>query len=280
MKSQDKQTDIFAKICVSGWKLKVNKRFPANLSGELHEKCVFDNVRGPFEEITASEFAKTYKCYIGFSGRSQAVYIKHYLHRSWLDFAKHIFRKGRAQRAFDASLMLNNNSLNAPEVIALGRRGFGSIVLKSFLVTKEITDGKPIYQYINDNLNGSINWPPHIRHQFARQLGDVIGRMHSAYIFHGDLRAGNVFATSEKGNWIFSLIDNERTRKFLYLPFRLRLKNLVQINMMPTGISRADRMRFFKEYIKHNPQFKNKQKSLLKKVIAKTAHRLKGKDWA
>ena len=272
---QNKKTDTFTNVRISGWKLKINDRFPADISGELHDKHLFDNVRGPFEEITASEFARTYKCSVGLNGRTEIVYIKHYLHRSWVDFAKHLFRKGRARRAFDASLMLQRNHLNAPEIIALGRSGFASIVSKSFLITKEVENGKAIYQCLIDDLRCPGDHPPHVRHRFVRQLGNTIGRMHAAGIFHGDLRPGNVFARLQDENWEFFLLDNERTKKLFWLPPFLRIKNLVQINMLPFDVSHTDRMRFFNEYLKHNPQLKTKQKSLINRVMAKTNHRLK-----
>jgi len=91
METNNKQVNKFTDIRVSGWKLKVNERFLANLSGKLHDKCVFDNVRGPFEEITASKFARTYKCSIGFHGREKTVYIKYYLNRSWKDIVEQVF---------------------------------------------------------------------------------------------------------------------------------------------------------------------------------------------
>ncbi len=277
MITQNKQINNFTNVRTGGWKLKLNSRFPADLTSKLHDKYVFDNVRGPFEEITASDFARTYKCSAGFSGGSETVYIKHYLHRSWVDFAKHLFRKNRARRAFDASLMLEKNSLNAPEIIALGRSGFGSIVSKSFLITKEVENGESIYQYLTEKLSCPGDHPPRVRHQFVRQLGDTIGRMHAARIFHGDLRSGNIFARMQDGNWEFFFLDNERTQKYCWLPPFLRIKNLVQINMFLFGVNNTDRMRFFKEYLKHNPQLKIKQKDLLRNIIAKTSQRLRGK---
>ena len=85
------------------------------------------------------------------------------------------------------------------------------------------------------------------------RLGETIGKMHAAGIFHGDLRSGNVFVKKVDDEWEFFLLDNERTKKYNRIRNRLRLKNLVQINMFKEGLSRTDRMRFFKAYLNENP---------------------------
>ena len=226
----NKQIDKFTNICVSGWKLKVDDGFPAGISGELHDQHVFDNVRGPFEKITASKFARTYKVSVGFHGRQETLYIKHYLNRSCLDFVKHLFRKGRAQRAFDASLMLQKNSFNATQIVAMGKLGMGPVILKSFLITHEVKDAKAIFELLDEFWDPSGNDLSQ-RHELIEALGTTIGKMHSKGISHGDLRMGNVLAKQTDNQWQFFFLDNERTVKYKNIPDRVIIKNLVQINM-------------------------------------------------
>jgi predicted unusual protein kinase regulating ubiquinone biosynthesis (AarF/ABC1/UbiB family) len=102
--------------------------------------------------------------------------------------------------------------------------------------------------------------------------------MHAAGIFHGDLRLGNVLVQKNEGQWRFFFIDNERTKKFYRLPSRLRLKNLVQINMFRYDIGNTDRLRFFKAYLKENPSTVRKRNKWGKKVITKTNLRLERKN--
>jgi serine/threonine protein kinase len=99
--------------------------------------------------------------------------------------------------------------------------------------------------------------------------------MHAKGIFHGDLRLGNILTRREGNRWRFFFLDNERTKKFDSLPFKLRVKNLVQANMVRKGnISYTDRMRFFREYCAENKISKKQSKSLTEKVIEKTNWRL------
>jgi hypothetical protein len=102
--------------------------------------------------------------------------------------------------------------------------------------------------------------------------------MHAAGIFHGDLRLGNILARKEKSGWHFFLIDNERTRKFRRLPSHLRLKNLVQANILISDcVTKTDRMRFFKSYLQKNVNIQNGHRKLAKIVDAKTSDRLRTK---
>ncbi len=99
--------------------------------------------------------------------------------------------------------------------------------------------------------------------------------MHAKGIFHGDLRLGNILARQEKTCWRFFFLDNERTKKFDSLPFKLRVKNLVQVNMVPkVCVSNTDRMRFFREYCAENKISKRQSKPLTEKVVEKTNWRL------
>ena len=115
-----------------------------------------------------------------------------------------------------------------------------------------------------------------LKKSFIEAFGQEIGKLHAKGIFHGDLRLGNVLAQEKENDWQFFYLDNERTRKFNKIPDRLRIKNLVQINMHRTEtITDADRELFYEIYIKINQIEYN----LAKKVIQKTNSRLsKGLD--
>ncbi len=276
MITKNKQIDRFTNTHVSGWKLKINERFPADISGKLHDKYVLDNVRGPFEEIAASEFARTYKCSVGFAGRSETIYIKHYLNRSWKDIVKRLFRKGRAQRTFEASLMLQNNSFNATQIVALGKLGISPVTLKSVLITREVKDAKAIFELLDEFWDPSGNDLLQ-RHELIEALGTTIGKMHSKGISHGDLRMGNVLAKQTDSQWQFFFLDNERTVKYKTIPDRLIIKNLVQVNMFRRNIDDSDRERFIKAYFAEFQISEDKKRTLLAKVSSKTNKRLEGK---
>jgi len=266
----------FEKIRISGWTMHVSSDFPkASIHSLSQPTDEVDGVRGPFNEVEASEYARVFKCSVGFGGRCQNLYIKQFLFRSAWDFVKHLFRPSRARRAFSGSMTLAEHGFCVPEIVGLGEQRYGPVCTSNFLITRALTGADNLYDHFDGNWRGQSPQVLCDKRRFIRALGETVGRMHREGIFHGDMRAGNVFAKSAEAAWQFFFLDNERTRKFGLLPGRLRLKNLVQLNMLSgQNITVTDRMRFFEAYLAHNGHLRGKWKELIIRVVGKTRQRL------
>lgn len=144
--------------------------------------------------------------------------------------------------------MLDNGFL-APQIVLVGHKK-----QHNFIVTVAV----PKCISLNDFLRNASGWDAHVffehkKHQIA-QLGNLIGRMHAANIVHGDLLCGNVLLSGDKpGEYEVYFIDNERTKHHRAFMARARLKNLVQLNKVGAYVANTDRMRFFRQYARHNP---------------------------
>jgi tRNA A-37 threonylcarbamoyl transferase component Bud32 len=250
-----------------------------NFRNDAFEQALLDNEKNLREcykptIIQSSKFARVYKFTVRFNDVDKEVYFKQYLRRSVWDFIKDFMRASRAERAFKASEMLGENGFDVPAIIAMGKFRYGLYHTTNFLVTLEIENAKQIHQFISNNKLETRG-----RRELIQAFGQTIGRMHAKGIFHGDLRLGNILARHEKNHWMFFFLDNERTRKFHRLPARLRLKNLVQVNMFPpAAMSNTDRMRFFREYWAQNEKAKVEKVVLIEKVLKKTRRRLSRKE--
>ena len=266
----------FKKIRLKGWTLHVSTDFgQASIGEPMPPDEHVDGVRGPFDEVPASQFARVFKCRVGFGGRCENLYLKQFFCRSWWDFVKHLFRPSRARRAFSASLMLAEHGFCVPKVVALGEQRYGPVCTSNFLITCELDNASDLYTCFDDNWQVQSRQVLCDKRRFIRALGETVGRMHGEGIFHGDLRAGNIFAKRTDSGWQFFFLDNERTRKLGLLPKRLRLKNLVQVNMLlGENITVTDRMRFLKAYLAQNGHLRDKWKHLAKQTVAKTRRRL------
>ncbi|MHC4655652.1 MAG: lipopolysaccharide kinase InaA family protein [Planctomycetota bacterium] len=228
--------------------------------------------------MLSSNVSRVYKFSIHFDGTETTVYFKQYLYRSAWDFIKQLVRASRAKRAFEATLMLEKNGFEVPVIVAMGERKSRFLDRGNFLVTIEVEDAKQIHKFIPDNLEDFTKDQLNDLRELIRAFGHTVGRLHAARIFHGDLRLGNVLVRREKSGWHFFLIDNERTRKFRRLPARLRLKNLVQANILISDcVTKTDRMRFFRSYLRQNIDIQNRYKKLAIKVDTKTRERLRTK---
>lgn len=253
-----------------------------NFRNNTFEQTLLDNEEKIGEHyklttIRSSKFTRVYKLTVRFVDDNKGVYFKQYLCRSVWDFIKNFVRASRAWRAFKAAEMLGENGFDAPVIIAVGESRYGLCHTTNFLVTLEIEDAQQIYRFICDLQKGS-RLETKGRRELIRAFGRTMGKMHAKDIFHGDLRLGNILARQEKDRWRFFFLDNERTRRFHHLPIRLRLKNLVQINMFPPDtMSNTDRMRFFREYWAQNKGSNIEKRMLVKKVLKKTSKRLRKK---
>lgn len=228
--------------------------------------------------VLSSDVSNVYKFSIRFDDIERCIYFKQYLFRSTWDFIKHLVRPSRARRAFKATLMLERNGFRAPLIVAMGEYKFNFLERENFLLTAEVENAKQIHQFIPDNLKYFTTEQLNDLRQLIRTFGRTVGKLHAAGIFHGDLRLGNVLVRREQDGWHIFFIDNERTRKFRRLPARLRLKNLVQANMLISDcITKTDRMRFFKSYLEENIDIRGRHKKLANKVDTKTRERLRTK---
>ena len=276
--SSKKLLDGFETMRMDEWIILIRKNFPKHdIRNLVAENDSSAEDQGQFVRVPSSDYTRVFKCNVSLDGVAQPLYLKKYLCRSMLDFVKHLFRPSRAKRAFNATLMLQKNGFNAPAVIGLFEHRTGPFCTNNLLVTEGIENSKSMPQLLTDICQNSGRDTSIDKRDLIEAFGGIIGKMHAKGIFHGDLRLGNVLVVREKQKWRFFFIDNERTKKFYHLPNRLRLKNLVQINMFQSGITNTDRMRFFKAYLKHNPAVANNRQDWVVRILRKTSWRLRGK---
>jgi tRNA A-37 threonylcarbamoyl transferase component Bud32 len=213
------------------------------------------------------------------NGAAKQVYHKQFLRRSSLDLLKSVIFRSRAKRALRGAVILADHGFETPEIVAMGETRPTWFERSGFLVTLEVAGAGHLYQWVQDYSTGLTEQRVRDKREFIQSLGRLVGRLHRAGIVHGDLRPGNVLARKEDGQWRFFLLDNERTRKWPWLPGWLRLKNLVQINMIQRSfLSASDRIRFFDAYLAENPSLVGGRKRWMQRVARKTARRLERID--
>jgi len=276
--SSIKLPDGFEKMRMDNWIIRIRKNFPKHdIRNLVAENDSSAEDQGQFARVPSSDYTRVFKCNVSLDGVAHPLYLKKYLCRSTLDFVKHLFRPSRAKRAFNATLMLQKNGFDAPAVIGLFEHCTGPFCTNNLLLTEEVENSKSMPQLLTDICQSSGGDTFVRKRALIEAFGRTIGQMHAKGIFHGDLRLGNVLVVREEQQWRFFFIDNERTKKFYHLPDRLRLKNLVQINMFRCGITNTDRLRFFKTYLKDNPVVANNRQDWAVKILARTSFRLRSK---
>ncbi len=271
----------YSTIKLAGWKIKLADDFPSAFESVVSSSAKTSNgQRSSFDKLASSKFAIVSKFSVLFRAKVYNLVLKQYLNRGLLDILKGLICFTRAQKAFDAGQMLKQNGFLVPPAVACGRK---------FFITLEVQNSTPLSQLLSE-LSGSE------KQSLIEQFGQTIGLMHNKGIFHGDLRLGNVLVKSahchferseaqsrnlfnkkdSKDKYDFIFLDNERTKKFDNLSLRLRIKNLVQINMFRQNITDEDRTCFLTSYLAQQQIPINKDK-LAKKIESRTAKRLAAK---
>ncbi len=270
--------DDFDKTQFGKWEILIRRSFPKEEIAKLLS-LIDPATQGSDRpvEVPSSEHTRVFKCNVCINGTRYFLYLKRHLCRSAWDFLKQFFRPSRAKRAFNASIMLQKNGFDVPALVGLFERRIGPFLIEDLLITEDVEHAKPIVEYFRDIYRASDTDTLFCRRKLIKSFGETIGLMHAKGIFHGDLQLGNVFARQEESTWRFFFLDNERTKMFERLPARLRLKNLVQLNMFRENIHNTDRMRFFSSYRAQNARRIKRDKSPIRKVLKKTNSRLENK---
>lgn len=254
----------------NGWEITRHDMIPpAEALRVLSELAAGSPDPEAFEKIPSSVNARVLRSVIKTRQEKIPVYIKRYFYRSRLDYFKHLLRPGRGKRAFDASLMLRKNGFNAPEPLIIMQKKTGPFRADNILITKKAPDALYFGTVFNN-----IRTSPGARKAFLTEFGQIVGRMHSLGIIHGDMRLSNVLVQKDKGKHFFWFIDNERTWKYRKPPLMLVRKNLVQANLFGSSASRTDRMRFMKAYADQRGLSSEEMRKLVSLVLDRTAWRI------
>jgi hypothetical protein len=168
------------------------------------------------------------------------LYYKEFLARSPAAALRAQVKGSRAQRARLNAEALLQAGIDAPHNVLWGQLPGGGEYL--FTVA---APGDSIRRWLCETLAGRDTEQLRLRRQLLYALGTFIGRVHATGFIHGDLRPDNVLAALVKGQFRFTLMNNEGNTQRIPTPGKLLLRNLIQINMLPLAdLGRTDRMRF------------------------------------
>lgn len=181
---------------------------------------------------------------------------------------KSLFRATQGVRTFANGWRLKRAGFSAACPLGLVRERRWRLVTGEWIVMEVIPRYLELDRYLVHRIRNG--WPSEERRGLARLMGRYIGSLHSAGIFHSDLKTCNILISemgqetadiTASGQWRpigpgnalrFSLVDYDDVTFYRVVPTRKRIKNLVQIFLsMPTAVAASDRLRFLHEYALH-----------------------------
>jgi tRNA A-37 threonylcarbamoyl transferase component Bud32 len=228
--------------------------------------------------VTRSGSTEVRRVLLGEAARSRVVYIKKY----WLTNPNQIasgltrgmvFGRGKARREYENLERLRRWEVDAPFPVAYGEERVCGCLVRSFLMSEEVTDPVPLSQWIRDMLRRLDDqatvraW----RRTLLTRLADAVGRLHEHGFVHHDLFWRNIIL-SGGGLETFSLIDAHKGRSWRdgEEP-EARARDLASLDAAaPFYFSKSERMRFFMRY-RRVSRLRPEDKELIRRVLALAA---------
>jgi tRNA A-37 threonylcarbamoyl transferase component Bud32 len=258
-----------------GWKVYIeNGRCSQELLNQVEDFISSNNPPHNWIQAASSDNSKVWKLFVG-----EGCYIfKEYVKRGPLDPLKLAVAGSRARKAWSAGLELISKGFATPDMPIWGEKLRWRIPYRNFLVTSFIPNAHGLYTLLRGKFNPPLNEEKlRIKRSLIYALGNMIGRLHSSGIVHGDLRLDNILVQNwrdRKHN--FYLIDNERNTLYHKIPERLIIKNLVQLSMISSAfITHSDRMRFLNAYLSSRKDLQVKKKYVAQEIYDRTVKRMK-----
>ncbi len=181
------------------------------------------------------------------------IYVKQFKNAGMIRFLETVFSTHRGKRAWKAGHLLYWLGVPCAEPVALVEQNGLGTPRTSYLIMKEIPDAMRLNAFLlREYFRVSGRLAPEetaAKRRLIRAGARALSRFHSKNIYHKDLSAKNILVSlGEDGGPRFYCVDTDSVQFPLRLSLRRRIKNLAQLNGLPSCLTSADRIRFYKEY--------------------------------
>ena len=185
----------------------------------------------------------------------------------WLR-VKDRFRRSKGFRSWRAANGLRARGLPSVRPLALADRKNWFGPGESFLFMEILADGQEMDRYILRGFE-DLNQKRLFIKTFARWLEGL----HKMRLYHKDMKTCNILVSEKGKTWNFYLLDFEDILMDENVNRKKLFRSLLQINTStPKVMTKVDRYRFFREYLRLNPIVKD-QKVFLRGLMDKSRRR-------
>jgi hypothetical protein len=162
---------------------------------------------------------------------------------------------------------------------ALAMKGRWPFIRESYLLMEDLSAATRLDLYVLSHFAGRLDAEQRAaKRDFVRRCARFVRDLHRRGIYHGDLKAVNMFVRpNEHGTPLFFLVDYDKVDFGSRVNRRRRIKNLAQLAAsVAVLITRTDRLRFFRQYAPDPETLAEKrlyarevEKALEKKIVVR-----------
>jgi tRNA A-37 threonylcarbamoyl transferase component Bud32 len=202
------------------------------------------------------------------SDEAERICVKQFRYPSFWGRMKEHFRRSKGFKSWRAANGVRARGLSSLKPFALAERGDWIGLKESFLLMEAPVNDQEMDRYI---LKGFENLKK--KRLFIGTFARWLDGLHRRRLYHKDMKTCNILISERAETWNFQLLDFEDLLMDEDINRKKLFKNLLQLNTStPRVMTRVDRYRFFREYLRLNPIVKN-QKVFLRKLVDESRRR-------
>jgi tRNA A-37 threonylcarbamoyl transferase component Bud32 len=168
---------------------------------------------------------------------------------------KEHFRRSKGLKSWIAANGMRARGIPSLKPLALVERKDWTGLKESLLFMEAPAKDQEMDRYILKGFEG-LNRKRFFIKTFARWLD----ALHKMSLYHKDMKTCNILVSEKGETWEFHLLDFEDIRMDEKVNRKKLFRNFLQLNTStPKVMTKVDRLRFFREYLRHNPIVKNQR---------------------
>jgi len=174
--------------------------------------------------------------------------------RLW-DRVKEHFRRSKGIKSWVAANGMRARGVPSLKPLALVERKNWVGLKESVLFMEVLAEDQEMDRYV---LKGFGNFSK--KRLFIQTFARWLASLHKMDVYHKDMKTCNILVSERGGTWNFHLLDFEDILTDEKVNQKKLFRNFLQLNTStPKIMTRSDRFRFFKEYLRLNPIVKEEK---------------------
>jgi len=179
--------------------------------------------------------------------------LKQFCYPSFWGRMKEHFRRSKGFKSWKAANGMRARGLPSLKPLALAERKDWLGLRESFLLTEALVNDQEMDRYI---LRGFDDLKK--KRLFIRTFAHWLDGLHKMRLYHKDMKTCNILVSERAETWNFHLLDFEDILMDEDVNRKKLFRNFLQLNTStPRVMTKVDRYRFLREYLRLNPVVKD-----------------------